>query len=171
MHVLMFYLLDQTLISSLISSSVTHLTLKTGLRVPSYLTLPTVLASRLPTGELEVADSVGEAAFVYTCLEVALCLCTMHSYMRCFCMFACARVNVCDRCGLLCQGWGRTLPIQPRCLQRFVSTQQVIGWTPYTPSHTHTPSPRDVITLNANSRPPRQPGKMGRSQAALSTCF
>lgn len=54
----MFYLPGETLISSLISSVVTHLTVKHGLCISSYLTLPTVLASRLPTGELEVADGV-----------------------------------------------------------------------------------------------------------------
>lgn len=66
----MVYLLDGTLISSLISSAVTHLTLKHSLCIPSYLTLPTVLASRLPTGELEVADRVGEDVFVCICASV-----------------------------------------------------------------------------------------------------
>lgn len=68
MHVLMFYLPNETLISSLISSAVTHRTLKHSLWMPSYLTLPTVLASRLPTGELEVADGVGSDAFVRICV-------------------------------------------------------------------------------------------------------
>lgn len=54
----MFYLPYETLISSLISSVVTHLTLKRSLSISSYLAVPTVLTSLLPTGELEVADSV-----------------------------------------------------------------------------------------------------------------
>lgn len=69
MDVLMFYLPDEALISSLISSVVTHLTLKHSLCVSSYLTMPTVLASRLPTGELEVADRVGEDV---------LCVCVLQ---------------------------------------------------------------------------------------------
>lgn len=67
MHVRMFYLLDKILISSLISSAVTHLTLKNSLCIASYLSLPTVLASRLPAGELEVADSVGGCVCLYLC--------------------------------------------------------------------------------------------------------
>lgn len=166
MDVLMFYLPYETLISSLISSVVTHLTLKHSLSISSYLAVPTVLTSLLPTGELEVADSVWEDVlrvclfvcvfwmlplYIYTCMS--LCVCT-----------ACVSVNVCDRCQLLCQGWGRTLPSQPRCLQRFVSTQQIKG-EHLLPLHTHwyleanTPNLLDVISLYTNSGPQDNLGK------------
>ncbi len=100
MHVLMFYLLDNTLIISLISSVVTHLTLKLSLCILSYLTLPTELASRLPTGELEVADGVGENVFVCICASVEMSAAFVqfsfkHVHLS---VFACASVNLCDRC-------------------------------------------------------------------------
>lgn len=127
------------LICSLISSVVTHLTLKHSLSISFYLAVPTVLTSLLPTGELEVADSVWEDV-LHVCLFVCvfwmlpLYICTCMSLCVCT---ACVSVNVCDRCQLLCQGWGRTLPSQPRCLQRFVSTQQIKG-EHLLPLHTHT---------------------------------
>lgn len=130
----------QDVISSLISSAVTHLTLKNGLCIASYLPLPTVLASRLPAGELEVADSVGGCVCLYLCkcvdrgvLDGAFAQYLLR-HAR-FCVFAWKSVNVCDRCQLLCQGWGYTFSPQPRCLQRFVSTQQ-LGEN-LLPLHTH----------------------------------
>lgn len=72
MYVLMFYLQDETLISFTISSVVAHLTLKRSPSISSYLTEPTVLASRLATGGREVADGVEEV--VFTCVLLCVCL-------------------------------------------------------------------------------------------------
>lgn len=179
MRVLMFYLLHETLIISLISSAVTHLTLKPSLCIAFYLTLPTVLASLLPTGELKVADSVGEDVFLCVCVCISVRVCRWESVFHGafvqysliqahLCVFACASVNVCDRCRLLCQGWGHTLPPQPRCLQSFVSTPQVMN-TSYPSTHTpaptgaHTPSPLNIISFYANSRALDNLGKWGGS--------
>lgn len=156
MYFLMFYLRDETLISSTISSVVTHLTLKHSPRISSYLTVPTVLASRLPTGGREVADRVEEVVFVCVVLCKCLhwksdvCVFVQDKFFSCVCECVCACVNVCDRCEFLCQGWGHTLPPHSRCLQRFISTQQVIGWTPFTPTYTHA----DVYQHTQHAKPP-----------------
>lgn len=133
----MFYSLNETLIRSLISSAVTRLTLK-----PSRLralSSNTAHCARQPA-------AYGRAGGGRRCWGGCVCEClwkcvaeravVRYLYRRaCFCVFAC--VGVRDRCRLLCQGWGRTLPPQPRCLQRLVSTQRAMGWTPFTPPHTH----------------------------------
>lgn len=148
------------------------LPLKRNLRIPSYLTLPTVPASRLPTGELKVADVVfgrgEEGVFcLYLCErgdESVFFWTVPFSHAR-FCMFARERVNVRDRCRLLCQGWGHTFPPQPRCLQRFVSSQQTVS------TGALTPSPLEIISLYTNSRPQDSLGKWGGHEQTLSVCF
>lgn len=167
----MFYSPNETLIHSLISSAVTRLTLK-----PSRLhalSSNTAHCARQPAAYRRAGGGRRRwGGCVCECLWkcVAESAVVQYPYRRaCFCVFAC--VGVRDRCRLLCQGWGRTLPPQPRCLQRLVSTQRVIGWTPFSPPHTptptgaHTPSPLDVISLYANSRPQDNLAKWGGSRA------
>lgn len=133
----MFYSLNETLIRSLISSAVTRLTLK-----PSRLralSSNTAHCARQPAAYGRAGGGRRRwGGCVCECLWkcVAERAVVRYLYRRaCFCVFAC--VGVRDRCRLLCQGWGRTLPPQPRCLQRLVSTQRAMGWTPFTPPHTH----------------------------------
>lgn len=132
------------------------------LSISSYLAVPTVLTNLLPTGAVEVADSVSEDV-LHVCVFWMLPLCIYTCMPLCVCT-ARVNANVCDRCQLLCQGWGLTLPSQPRCLQRFISTQQIKG-EHLLPLHTHsyleanTPNLLDVISLYANSRPQDNLGK------------
>lgn len=133
----MFYSLNETLIRSLISSAVTRLTLK-----PSRLraiSSNTAHCARQPAAYGRAGGGRRRwGGCVCECLWkcVAERAVVRYLYRRaCFCVFAC--VGVRDRCRLLCQGWGRTLPPQPRCLQRLVSTQRAMGWTPFIPPHTH----------------------------------
>lgn len=147
------------------------LPLKRDLCIPSYLTLPTVLASRLPTGELKVADIARGDVFVCICASVEMKAFLDGAFAQCsfryarFSVFARESVNVRDRCRLLCQGWGRTFPPQPRCLQRFVSSQQTVS------TGVLTPSPLEIISLYVNSRPRDNLGKWGGHKQTLSTRF
>lgn len=72
------------------------------------VTSPTAPASRMPAGELEVADSVDGDVLVCVCTAGMKAWRMVHLHNTRLdgraCMFAWRSVNGCDRCGLLCQG-------------------------------------------------------------------
>lgn len=138
----------KALISSQISCAVTRLALEGGLGTPSLWHHPPCLPA---TSQQE--SWRWQTAWMGTCtVEMkAWRMVPLHStgLDEHVCMFAWRSVNGCDRCGLLCQGWGYTFPPQQRCLQRFVSTQTTDRVkTFYFSAHT-------CVNRRAHTQPPR----------------